>query len=286
MSVTYGFYNSVNGDRKYNAVEFSRLFEGIFTDGIFRTIGDSFEVLASNEDMTITVGTGRAWFNNTWTDNDNIIIIDIPRADLLYDRFDAIVLEVATNINRRENSIKHIQGVPTSQPNYPNLINSDGIYQYPLAYILVRNGSSMIIDDDIYDYRGTEDCPYLRTIVDEDLNFVPSWREINNYPLTADITLNASDVNAESTSYSLDLYYDMWSGSGPYTQSIGLLDIKRDTNAEFGVNYSALEYEEREEVRNALLSVHNTVDAPSLIVFTADGDKPTINIPITVIIFP
>ena len=35
MAVTYGFYNSSNGDRKYNALQFSRLFEGIIRDGGF-----------------------------------------------------------------------------------------------------------------------------------------------------------------------------------------------------------------------------------------------------------
>ena len=31
---SYGFYNSVNGDRLYNAQQMSELFEGLITDGV------------------------------------------------------------------------------------------------------------------------------------------------------------------------------------------------------------------------------------------------------------
>ena len=40
MSVTYGFYNSIKGDRKYNALEMSSIFDGIIVDGVYMSIGD------------------------------------------------------------------------------------------------------------------------------------------------------------------------------------------------------------------------------------------------------
>ena len=39
MALTYGFYNSLNGDRKYNAMDISRLFDGLIKDGVFMSIG-------------------------------------------------------------------------------------------------------------------------------------------------------------------------------------------------------------------------------------------------------
>ncbi len=36
MSVTFGFYNSVNGDRKYDAIQMSSIFDGIIRDGVFQ----------------------------------------------------------------------------------------------------------------------------------------------------------------------------------------------------------------------------------------------------------
>ena len=39
MSVTYGFYNSLNGDRKYDSAQISSIFDGLIVDGIFASIG-------------------------------------------------------------------------------------------------------------------------------------------------------------------------------------------------------------------------------------------------------
>lgn len=44
MSVTYGFYNSIKGDRKYNALEMSSIFDGIIVDGVYMSIGDALNV--------------------------------------------------------------------------------------------------------------------------------------------------------------------------------------------------------------------------------------------------
>lgn len=47
MSVTYGFYNSIKGDRKYNALEMSSIFDGIIVDGVYMSIGDALNVKSS-----------------------------------------------------------------------------------------------------------------------------------------------------------------------------------------------------------------------------------------------
>ena len=44
MSVTSGFFDSINGDRKYNAEQMSSIFDGIVTDGVFQNIGEAFRV--------------------------------------------------------------------------------------------------------------------------------------------------------------------------------------------------------------------------------------------------
>ena len=44
MAFTCGFFNSENGDRKYNAEQMSAIFDGIIADGVFTTIGDHMAV--------------------------------------------------------------------------------------------------------------------------------------------------------------------------------------------------------------------------------------------------
>ena len=82
MSITYGFYNSIDGDRKYDAAAMSAIFDGIINDGIYMSIGQRM-IIKPNEGMTVKVGTGRAWFNHTWTLNDAEIILTLANSDQL-----------------------------------------------------------------------------------------------------------------------------------------------------------------------------------------------------------
>ena len=65
MSVTYGFYNSKNKDRTYDAIQMSSIFDGIIRDGILQHVGDTMMVKESSG-MTVHVGTGRAWSNHRY----------------------------------------------------------------------------------------------------------------------------------------------------------------------------------------------------------------------------
>ena len=71
MALTYGFYNSVSSDREYDAIDMGRLFDGIILDGVYAALGDYFMVTENGTpDMNVVVGTGRAWFDHTWSYND------------------------------------------------------------------------------------------------------------------------------------------------------------------------------------------------------------------------
>lgn len=164
MSVTYGFFNSYNHDRRYNAEEFSRLFEGIIRDGVFMAIGGTLVVLESSG-MTVNVSTGRCWFNNTWLNNDALYPVTIDPAEVVLTRIDAVVVEVNTALSVRANSIKVVKGVPSSEPERPTLTNYGDVHQYPLAYITVNSGVSAITQVNIENCVGTEACPFITGII-------------------------------------------------------------------------------------------------------------------------
>jgi hypothetical protein len=134
MSVTCGFFDSVGGDRKYNASQLSSLFNGLINDGVFMSIGDTF-IVSPSSGMNVSVGTGRAWFNGTWTNNDSELILTIEASELILNRIDAIVIEVNSNADTRSNTIKVLKGTPSSTPVNPTLTTSEFVNQYPLAYI-------------------------------------------------------------------------------------------------------------------------------------------------------
>lgn len=157
MAVTYGFYNSLNGDRAYNAVQMSSIFDGIVVDGVLMNYGDAFRIgLASG--MAVTVGIGRAWFNHTWTLNDAILPVDIPPSELVLNRIDAVVIDIDTQ--NRVNTIKVVSGAAAATPSKPVMIREAGHWQYPLCYISVRAGTMTIGLEMITNAIGTSECPY------------------------------------------------------------------------------------------------------------------------------
>lgn len=181
MSFASGFFNSVDHDRLYDATDISRLFDGLIRDGIFASIGDCLVVKQSNK-MNVTVGTGRAWFNHTWSYNDALYPVTIPPSEILMDRIDAIVLEINSVESVRANSIKLIKGTPASTPTKPALTNTKEVNQYPLAYVKVGKEVTSIRQADIENCVGTSACPFVTGILEvisiEQL--IPQWRDILN----------------------------------------------------------------------------------------------------------
>lgn len=164
MSVTYGFYNSIKGDRKYNALEMSSIFDGIIVDGVYMSIGDALNVKSSGG-MGITVGIGRAWFNHTWTLNDSLLPLTLANSDVLLNRIDAIVLEVNNNTEVRKNTIKILKGTPSSKPVKPTMTEGELLNQHPLAYISIPAGATSISQSNIENAVGTSACPYVTGVL-------------------------------------------------------------------------------------------------------------------------
>lgn len=164
MSVSSGFFNSLNGDRKYNAAQMSAIFDGLIIDGVFASIGTAFAVKAAGG-LTVNVGIGKAWFDHTWTVNDSILPMTAPEAEVLLDRIDAVVLEVNGMESVRNNTIKFVKGNPSSAPSRPTLTNEGNVHQYPLCYIYRKYGTAVINQADITPMVGTESTPFVTGIL-------------------------------------------------------------------------------------------------------------------------
>lgn len=164
MSVSSGFFNSLNGDRKYNAAQMSAIFDGLIIDGVFASIGTAFAVKATGG-LTVNVGIGKAWFDHTWTVNDSILPMTAPEAEVLLDRIDAVVLEVNGMESVRNNTIKFVKGNPSSAPSRPTLTNEGNVHQYPLCYIYRKYGTAVINQADITPMVGTESTPFVTGIL-------------------------------------------------------------------------------------------------------------------------
>lgn len=177
MSVTSGFFNSLNGDRKYNAEQMSAIFDGLVNDGVYASIGTAFTVNAAAGN-SVSIGIGRGWFNSTWIFNDSILLITLDDAEVLLGRIDAIVIDIDHTDSVRSGDIKVVKGVASSSPIRPTLINDSAHHQYPLAYISRPAGSSSISQDKITSMIGTSACPYVTGIIQVQNidNIVAQWQ--------------------------------------------------------------------------------------------------------------
>lgn len=241
MSVTYGFFNSVNGDRKYNAEQMSSIFNGIINDGVFMNIGNTFGVSASTG-LTVTIGIGRAWFNSTWILNDALYPITLDSSEVLLDRIDAIVIEVNHSIAVRAAMIKMVKGTPGATPQRPNMLDTEYIHQHPLAYIIRKSGSTKIVQADITNMIGTSSCPFVTSVLEITNidNIVAQWQaqwsdwtaeEQNNFDIWIDGLqgLIGNDLAANLTDEifkmklvtKIQLKASAWTGtSAPYVQTV------------------------------------------------------------------
>lgn len=291
MSVTCGFYNSLNGDRRYDSLQVSKLFDGLIIDGIFASIGTAFVVKATTG-QTVNVGIGKAWFNSTWTYNDAILPMEAPDAEVLLDRIDAVVIEVNATESVRNNVIKFVTGTPSSAPVKPTLINEGTVHQYPLCYIYRKYGSTQITQADITNMVGTSETPFvtgiLQTISLDEL--LGQWRDqLDQFVAneSADVAEWVANQEAEFVAWfeqmKVDLtaeqqFLDQWIASEQvdflawYNQMKGQLSEDAAGNLQNELN--------REEVKRILLAGfvdgHKEFSADGSIITTTASDGRTL----------
>ncbi len=198
MAVTYGFYDSLNHDRLYNAQQMSAIFDGIINDGVFMSVGNQFHTVAGTG-MQVIVKSGRAWFDSTWTLNDAEYPLSIDAADVLLTRIDAVVLEVNSEVATRANTIKVVKGTPASAPAKPTLTNTATVHQHALAYVTVAKNITAITNSMIEIVVGKTETPYVTAILQTtditDLfnqweDYFQTWFDNVRSTLDGDVALN------------------------------------------------------------------------------------------------
>lgn len=173
---TFGFYNSLDHDRKYNARQFSTLIDCLITDGVFANVDGIFGTTPGSG-LQVIVKPGLAWFDHTWNNNDASMPLELSAADVTLTRYDAVVLEV--NESDRTNSIKVVTGTPAVSPVKPSLTDTDTLHQHVLAYVKVPGGATSVVESNIEIMVGQSACPFTTAILqttDIDVMFA-NWED-------------------------------------------------------------------------------------------------------------
>lgn len=167
MSVTCGYFNSIDGDRKYNAETMTRYFEGLISDGVYNAVGDKLQV-TSGDGLSVNVATGRAMISCRWLHNSSSLNLELAQADTKMQRYDAIVLKLNLNDNVRDFTIEVKTGTNAlNNPTKPSIENTALVKELCLAYILVDANADRIKQSKIEDMRGSTLCPWVTGLIQQ-----------------------------------------------------------------------------------------------------------------------
>lgn len=162
---TSGFFNSVNGDRLYNADQMSRIFEGLITDGVYASVGNKLAV-QPNSGMTIQIATGRGWFGRHWVNNDSEYTLTVDESDVVLKRYVAVCIRVDDAVRDAVPYLKY--GEFATNPVKPTMTRTETVKEYCLAYIYIKAGATAITASDIEDTRANESlCGWVTGLIEQ-----------------------------------------------------------------------------------------------------------------------
>jgi hypothetical protein len=195
MALNYGFFDAVDGDRTYSADDMGKLFDGVLSDGVFNSIGNKFRVASagSSNPSTVTIDTGKAWFNHVWFENDALMNFVLPEAHATLNRIDGLYIVIDKTQAVRACRIDVVSGTPASPAAKPvTPTPTEDMWYYPIAYIARTAGASgsVIYPGSIEYVVGSSECPLAMAIV-SDIDISPYVEkfsaDFNNWMLQTNI---------------------------------------------------------------------------------------------------
>ena len=158
--VTYGFFNSVDGDRRYTADQMSTYFKGLISDGVYEGVGRAL-VVTAGDGMTVNVGTGRAIIDCKWINLDGVESLPISPASPTQARYTAVVVRL--DRENRQMVLTTVDGEPAASPVMPEI----GDDELCLAMVYVTANAVSISQVNITDMRGSQYCLWVTGLIDQ-----------------------------------------------------------------------------------------------------------------------
>lgn len=168
MAIMSGYFNSMNGDRKYSAETMAKYFSGLISKGVLENYQGKFVVTATTG-MNIQVATGKAYFTDgKWIESDSVYPLTIEASDVVLNRIDRVVLRKDGNEGVRTGSIIVKKGTPATSPVAPDLVNDEMIEELSLATIYVGKLVESITQSNITDTRLDSDvCGFVAGLIEQ-----------------------------------------------------------------------------------------------------------------------
>jgi len=164
MAVRSYFFNSKNGDRKYNAADIGRYLQSLVSSGVYHTASTSLQVLAEGG-LQVSVQPGEAMLANHRMENDAPEYFTLAAGDTL-PRYDAIVMRLDEDNRICELAVK--QGTPASDPVYPAMTRTETVKEWMLAAVYVNKLATAVTQAEITDTRSDNNvCGWVHGLIDQ-----------------------------------------------------------------------------------------------------------------------
>lgn len=200
MAIESGFFNSVNGDRLYNARDISMYFDNILSSGIFKRIPNCMRVSAAGG-MELAVAPGAGLIDCQWFRAAEAQTLAIPAAHAVLPRIDNVVARLDFSEEVRAITLLVVSGTPAENPTPVAPIRTASVHDLVLARVRVPAGAASIAASNITDTR--EDaaiCGYVQSLVD-----TPILKTFNSRFEAAANNVATIPINIVGLDYSVDV---------------------------------------------------------------------------------
>ena len=134
--------------------EDAELYHATRTSGVFAN--DDFPITVSGSGNVVTIGEGIGWIRNSKFSgkvvaNKTELPLDLGLPHATYPRIDAVVLQFSANSNASAIIVKN--GVAQTNPQPPEVIHTESIYELHLYHVYRPAGAASVVASNVTDLR-------------------------------------------------------------------------------------------------------------------------------------
>lgn len=213
MSIRCGFFNSIGNDRRYDAEDMSKLFDGVISDGVFATKNEVFKIQAITDSMNIEVLSGKAWFNGKYFEIEkNTTVEKTLEAASTLPRYDAVYIQIDNTQSEggRIGSIEVLAGSAAENPKKPLVTSTETQTKIVIGYVQVQANATNLNNAIITSNVGVKNanppeepnaCPYSETTLDPRRTIYAYEGESSEDPSLMEYTVLYKEREEASTGY-------------------------------------------------------------------------------------
>jgi hypothetical protein len=138
------FFNSVNGDRRYDMEQFATYFKQFLSSGVYHKNNVPSLKMSYVSGLQTKLETGSAYIEGFMYRNTSDILFTHDVADVTNPRIDRIILKLDRSLNARNIKAVIKKGIPATSPLPPSLQRDDIVYEISLAQIRIDAGKPTI----------------------------------------------------------------------------------------------------------------------------------------------